>query len=112
MDYIKLFNDVENEFSKEEAILTVVAMTLNLTIAPELDDLQEVGRYTERLNAATRETLREYSNELIDEVILIREAYYVFDMRQSLQGLGGCEAKTIKEIMRGINENKNSRYKF
>ena len=98
MNYVETFNVVKDEFDEETAILVVTALTVNLTMNATMEELTSIGAYTARLTEIIRENLWSHSDK-IDLVLKIWEALYDYQICQSMQGLGGCVAKTIKEIM-------------
>ena len=105
MNFQKAFKDIQKEWDKEIATLTIVALTLNLSLKPKSKDITNPGRYTIRLNKKTHDILWEYDEEVVDLIIKIRDAWRVYENYQAFNGLGGNKKKTLKEIIKDIEEN-------
>jgi len=106
MDYVETFNAVRSEFDEEMAILVTTALTINLTRNPSIEELSEKGLYTERVEEIIKQNLWEHADK-VELVIKIWDALYDYQTRISLEGLGGCKVKTIKEII-AMNEKESA----
>ena len=109
MNFTNVYNVVFKEYSHSIAILVVSAISINLSMKVKDKDLTVPGRYVERLNKKTKEILWTHADEFnIDLVIKIRDAYHEYSNRVAMNGLGGCEIKTLRQIVEKMSETKTS----
>lgn len=101
MDLCNVHKTVEGEFNTTIATLVVAALTVNLTTKAKQKDMLDPGRFTNRINQKTRDLLWEHNKDDIELAIKIRDAWTEYSNRQSFDGLGGCEKKTLQEIVFG-----------
>ena len=100
MKYTAMFNAIIKEgFSTELALLTTTLYLMNIDKEVTLDHLTMNGRFTEELVRSFRKRMWDEDEALVNEPIKIWEVIYDYDMAQTLCGLGGCERKTIRELM-------------
>lgn len=99
MDFKFIYDKVEEEFDSIIATMVVVAMTINLVENVKPKDMVEAGRFTKRINKKTRKALWEHNGEDIELSIKIRDAWTEFESRIVMDGLGGCQERTLKQII-------------
>ncbi|MCK9369216.1 hypothetical protein M0R04_04695 [Candidatus Dojkabacteria bacterium] len=99
MDFLRIFEVVEGEYTKSIACGILAAMTINLTTRVRKSDYKNPGRFTERLYKKTKGLLYEYSDDDIELIIKIRDSWNEYQLCQDMAGLGGCKKKTLKEII-------------
>jgi hypothetical protein len=99
MDFRFLHDKVAEEFSPTVAVLVVVALNINLVTKPKPTDLNTPGRFTERINKKTRKALWEHHPEDVELAIKIRDVWSEFENRITMDGLGGCQVKTLKQLL-------------
>lgn len=97
VDCIKVFNEIEKDFGKELALLTTIAYTIHCSTKPKKKELTGEKSYSERLNNEIKNALFEHYDKL-DEVLKIESVIYDFLTRETLEGIGGCVRKSIKEL--------------
>lgn len=99
MNYNKFYDAVAAEYGPEVALATIQILTINMTTKIKLKDLKTAGRFTEKIKRKVKDLLWEYDPQIIQQAFACWEVSYAWQTRQSLQGMGGCEAKTIKELV-------------
>lgn len=75
------------------------AHSLHLSIKPTKTDLTVSGRYLGKVEKLIRKTL--WQSDDIDLVVRLCLAAYDIETTHALQGLGGCVAKTFKQVLEG-----------
>lgn len=86
------FEAVEKDYGKRIALLAIQLYTINMTM---------------KIYKVTRERILKKFNKLAWDVddsdkelaIKVYDVLYDYEVRQSLDGIGGCEIKTIKELV-------------
>lgn len=73
------------------------AHSLHLSIKPTKTDLTVSGRYLGKVEKLIRKTL--WQSDDIDLVVNLCFAVYDVEITHTLQGLGGCVAKTFKQVL-------------
>jgi len=92
MDCHKIFSAIRLEFSENIALAAVQIYSLNLALKPNNDFETKITKKAKRL-------LWEMSDSDFDLAVKIWKVIYIWDCRQSLQGLGGCKAKTFNQLL-------------
>ncbi len=100
MKYTTTFNDIVNEgFSNEVAVLAIILLSMNISKNVKNRHLKKHGLYAEGLVKAFKDLMWDEDPERIKEAISIWEVLHDYDTCRELQGLGGCEFKTIHELI-------------
>jgi hypothetical protein len=100
LDYIRVFNEVEEHFGKDLAVLVNVFLTINMTLKPTMHHLTHKGSFTKEIIKIARETLWGQDEEMLTKAEDLLECLYDWDLCQNMgpSGLGGCTVRNIKEI--------------
>ena len=104
MNYNKFYDAVAAEYGPEVALAAVQILTVNMTTKIKPKCLKTTGRFTEKIKRKVKDLLWECDPQIIQQAFACWEVSHSWQTRQSLQGMGGCEAKTIKEL---VDENQN-----
>lgn len=99
MNYQNLYNDVAEEFPHNIALGVCIASGIHLSTTIKDKDIDEEGRYTKRVTKKIIKALWEYSAEEMKTIMAIWNVVHDFYTRKTLEGLGGCEIKTFKELI-------------
>lgn len=94
------FEVVRKEFGETVAVRAVAIVSVQLTQKTKLTDLQIPGNFTARLKRKARKLLWQCADAEFDTAFEVAMALYDYEARASLQGLGGCKAATLKEILK------------
>jgi hypothetical protein len=98
MNCNKLFNIIKKEgFDEELALLTTIAQALLVSMPVEGEDMIVKGRFQLRMEELIRSTLWEH-HDRIEEVITLGSVLYEYDVRTSMDGIGGCKKTTLKDL--------------
>ena len=104
MNYNKLYDAVAADYGSEVALATIQILTISMTTKTKLKDLKTAGSFTEKIKRKVKDLLWECDPQIIQQAFACWEVSHSWQTRQSMQGMGGCEAKTIKEL---VDENQN-----
>lgn len=104
MNYIKFYDAVAADYGSEVALATIQILTVSFTTKIKLKDLKTAGRFTEKIKRKVKDLLWECDPQIVQQAFACWEVSNSWQTRQSLQGMGGCVTKTIKEL---IDENQN-----
>ena len=104
MNYNKLYDAVATDYGPEVALATIQILTISMTTKTKLKDLKTAGRFTEKIKRKVKDLLWECDPQIIQQAFACWEVSNSWETRQSLQGMGGCVTKTIKEL---VDENQN-----
>jgi len=94
MDFYKIFSAIKLEYPENIALAAMQIYTLNLSLKPRLE-----GKFEEKIIKKAKKVLWQVSDSDFDLAVKIWKAIYSWQCCQSLQGLGGCKAKTFKQIL-------------
>jgi len=105
MNFLTQYEDVEKVYGHTVAIHVVMINTINMTLKPKLKDIVHKGRFEKRM-LKRFDTLHTLSDQERTQVINVWTAWHDFDMRREMQGLGGCEMKSLMECVELVIESK------
>ena len=98
MDYYTIFKAIKEEYGEEIALTAVQIYTINLTPSFYTKD-----EFYENASEFLRKEVRKVLWETDDDTFFLRwkvfGCIHEWESRQSLQGLGGCVAKTFKQLV-------------
>ena len=106
MEYTKLYYAVAADYGPEVALATIQILTISMTTKTKLKDLKTAGRFTEKIKRKVKDLLWECDPQIIQQAFACWEVSNSWQTRQSLQGMGGCEAKTFKELIEAEGKSK------
>lgn len=99
MQLDELYSIAIKEYPHNICLDLCAAHSLHLSTKPTKKDLLVAGRYCERVERLIRQTL--WQSDDIDLVVNLCFAVYDVEITHALQGLGGCVAKTFKQVLEG-----------
>ena len=95
MNFAKLHSAISEEFSPKIALMVVQIVTINMTTKfPE-----DISRFAEKVEKKARKLLWEESRADIELALELCTVCHDWEIRQSMNGLGGCERKSFKELL-------------
>lgn len=97
MNHIEIFNAIKADFGEEVALSACLINSINLTMKVKKKDWTSSNR-EERITKKARKLLWELSDEDFSLAMIIWDLIYDWEVKQTLDGLGGCETKTFKEL--------------
>jgi hypothetical protein len=97
MSHIRIFNAIKADFGEEIALSVCQINAIHLTTKIKAKDIQG-GRFAARVTKKAQKLLWELSPEDFELVLTLWDCVYDWEIKQSLDGLGGCEKKTFKEL--------------
>jgi hypothetical protein len=92
MDFYRIFNAIKSEYPENIALSAIQIYSLNLALKPS-------NNFETKIIKKAKKLLWEMSDSDFDLAVKIWKAIYSWQCCQSLQGLGGCKAKTFKQIL-------------
>ena len=100
MNYADAFKIIKSEgFPDEVAILVTVMCGLNMVKPMKKRHITTRGLYTKELESQFKTVFWEHAPEVIVEAKAIWEVWHTYDCCQKMQGIGGCVAKTIRQLI-------------
>ena len=99
MKYMRLFEAVQDEFELEIALCVIQISTIQLGLKPKLKELTGEKSFEERVITKAKKLLWETDSSIVDQAIEVWRVSYDWGVKQSMDGLGGCEKKTFKELL-------------
>lgn len=93
----KIYSIAAEEYPHNICLDLCAAHSLHLSTKPTKAELLVHGRYWERVERLIRQTL--WQSDDIDLVVNLCFAVYDVEITHALQGLGGCVAKTFKQVL-------------
>lgn len=108
MNYNKFYDAVAAEYGPEVALAAVQILTVNMTTKIKPKYLKTTGRFTEKIERKAKDLLWECDSQTLQQAMACWRVSQSWQTRQSLhlQGLGGCEAKTFKELIEAEGKSK------
>ena len=98
MNYSNAFEVIKESRGDMVAALACAAGALHLTLIPTMEELTTPGAFTTKLKTLWKDCFFEIEEALVEEAIKAWIAFCEYDVYQSLNGLGGCEAKPFDVI--------------
>lgn len=99
MKYEEIFQAVKNEYGEEVALTVVQLATIHISTNPTYEEIVTEGLYVRNLQNKFNEVLWETPNHIFRVSLKVWEVLYDWELRQTCAGLGGCETKTLKELV-------------
>ena len=104
MKYIEVFNQVQSEFDTEIALCVIQILSINLLLKPYMSELKGKKSFEERIIKRTKKLLWEIDADIVEQSIQIWKQVHNWDTRRVMQGLGGCEYKTFRQLLEGMED--------
>ena len=99
MKYMRLFEAVSDEFGTEVALCVIQISTIQMSLKPKRKEMTGGKSFEERVIAKAKNLLWETDHTIVEQAIQVWRVSYDWGIRQSMNGLGGCEKKTFKELL-------------
>ena len=99
MKYSEMFDDLSKEFDSHIAMKVCMAIGIQLSIKLKDKDLLEEGYYTNRLIKKFKKVFWEETPEDLELIIKLWKVSYDYETTKTLQGTGGCEMKSFKQLI-------------
>ena len=99
MKFQELFNQVQSEFDTEIALCVVQIYSINLLLKPKVAEMIGEKSFEERIIKKAKKLLWEIDPSVIEQSIKIWKQVHNWESRKTMQGLGGCEYKTFKQLL-------------
>jgi hypothetical protein len=100
MRYIDIFKQLAIEgFSEEVALSVIQVVTINITKPIKNKHLYGDRDYTAEIINNARTLLHGLPVEKFEEVIALWNCVSEWETRMIMQGIGGCEVKTFKQLL-------------
>ena len=105
MNYTKLYSEIESEFNHDIALLSITAIAIHLSINPSKKDITVKGHFGQKIYKKITQTLWEHDyKDNLETVLYITAVFYDYDLCKSLNGLGGCQAKSFTQLITELKE--------
>lgn len=102
MNPYKISKDLRAEGFDEEVISNVVVINgLHMSKKIRPRHIDTIGLYTQELKEKSRDVLWETTDKVFGEAWELSQIIYDYELTHSLNGLGGCVAKTYRELYFG-----------
>jgi len=99
MKYMRLFEAVHDEFGLDVALCVIQISTIQMSLKPKLKELTGEKSFEKRVITKAKHLLWETDSTIVEQAIEVWRVSYDWGIRQSMNGLGGCEKKTFKELL-------------
>jgi len=99
MKFNELFNQVRFEFDTETALCVVQIYSINLLLKPKVSEMMGEKSFEERIIKKAKKLLWESDPSVIEQSIKIWKQVHNWESRKTMQGLGGCEYKTFRQLL-------------
>ena len=100
-DFTRVYNAINEEFDNRDLAMMVVQIyTINLTTKVKPKDIINTGRFTDKLIEKSKKVLWEYPIDDVELAISLWKCIHSWETRQTMYGIGGCEKKTFKELLK------------
>jgi GTPase Era involved in 16S rRNA processing len=96
---LNVFKAINEEFDEKIAISVVQVITINSTLKLRDSEWSVAGQRVKRITKRARKVLFELNDDEFHLVMSLLDVSHDWKNKQSLQGLGGCEVKTFKELL-------------
>lgn len=105
MDPVLIFKTLKSEGFRDEVSLGVLQfLTVLLSTTVKVKDFKESGKFLEKVSKKSKRVLWRLSKDDFDLVYRLSMSWHDWDIGQTLNGLGGCTAKTFRELLNNYNQ--------
>jgi hypothetical protein len=99
MNFKKLYDAVNADFDAEIALSVVQIMTINLSTKPSKKNMTGEKSFRDKILKKAKKALWELSDDDYELVIKLWGCVPSWNLRQDMNGLGGCTVKSFKELL-------------
>lgn len=96
---LNMFKAISAEFDEKTALAVLQVVTINSTLKMKELEWSVAGQRVKRITKRARKILWELSDDEFNLVMSLWDVSHDWEVRQTLQGLGGCEVKTFKALL-------------
>ena len=102
MELQKLYNLVMTEFENDQelALMVVSFHTIHLVEKIKLSDFKKEGKFANRIIEKFKKRVWQQNRYKIDLAINIGLSIYDYEIKESMQGIGGCKFKRLSDIVK------------
>jgi hypothetical protein len=105
MEHLRIFNAIKADFGEQIALSVCQINAICLTTKVKRKDIgSHGGSFAERVTKKATKLLWESSPEELELALALWGCVHDWEIKQSLDGLGGCEKKTFKELLDARNK--------
>jgi hypothetical protein len=105
MNHLRIFNEIKADFGEQIALNVCQINAICLTTKVKRTDINgRGGSFTKRVIKKAKKFLWESSPEELELSLALWGCAHDWQIKQSLDGLGGCEKKTFKELLDARNK--------
>lgn len=107
MNFKKLYDAVNAEFDAEIALSVVQIMTINLSTKPKKKNMTGEKSFRDKILKKAKKALWELSDDDYELAIKLWDCVPSWNLRQDMNGLGGCTVKSFKELLESYKLDAN-----
>lgn len=96
---LDLHRQLTEEFGQDIAMAAVLIHSLHLRMKLKEKDLTDGGNFNRRLKKKTDDLLWAIPADIRDRAFVISKLIHNWEIGRALDGLGGCEAKSFKQLL-------------
>lgn len=96
---LNMFKAISAEFDEKIAIAVLQVVTINLTLKIKESEWSVAGQRVKRITKRAKKLLWELNDDEFHLVMSLWDVSHDWEVRQTLQGLGGCEPKTFTALL-------------
>lgn len=102
MELVKVYDLVMQDFGqdKELALLVVSFHTIHLAEKAKTKDFTKEGKFVDRIVGKFNKFAWQQNKQKCDLAVSIGLALYDFEVKETLQGLGGCVFSKLSDIVK------------
>ena len=100
MNHLRIFNEIKADFGEQIALSVCQINAIHLTTKVKKKDMgSNSGSFAARVTKKATKLLWELSPEDFQLALALWGCVHDWEIKQALDGLGGCEKKTFKELL-------------
>ena len=107
MNFKKLYDAVNADFDAEIALSVVQIMTINLSTKPTKKNMTGEKSFRDKILKKAKKALWELSDDDFDLSVKLWGCVPSWNIRQDMNGLGGCTVKSFKELLESYKLDAN-----
>ena len=96
---LNMFKAISAEFDEKIALSVLQVVTINQTLKIKESEWSTAGQRVKRITKRAKKILWELNDDEFHLVMSLWDVSHDWEVRQTLQGLGGCETKTFTALL-------------
>lgn len=108
MDYSNVYDAVSEDYGPKCGLAVCQVLAIAMSTKIKKKDLSKKGRYSRRIEKKVKAALWETNEGVLDVAIECFHVVNDWSIGISMEGLGGCQVKTFRELVEGAREIKNA----